>query len=58
MEALPFRFKPGFFYDKSSEDSEAEKIIDYVFLGIFIATTLLFLVISYRTLMVKENRTY
>jgi hypothetical protein len=40
------------------KDVEAEKIIDYSFLGVYIATTFLYLNVGYRTMKVQENRTY
>jgi hypothetical protein len=43
---------------KDPKDIEAEKIIDYSFLGVYIATTFLYLNAGYRTMKVKENRTY
>jgi hypothetical protein len=43
---------------RDPEDVEAEKIIDYSFLGVYIATTFLYLNVGYRTMKVQENRTY
>lgn len=44
--------------NKDPKDMEAEKIIDYSFLGVYIATTFLFANVGCRTLKVQEYRTY
>jgi hypothetical protein len=43
---------------RDPKDMEAEKIIDYSFLGVYIATTFLYLNVGYRTMKVQENRSY
>jgi hypothetical protein len=43
---------------RDPKDMEAEKIIDYSFLGVYIATTFLYLNVGYRTIKVQENRSY
>ena len=43
---------------RDPKDVEAEKIIDYSFLGVYIATIFLYVNVIYRTMKVQENRTY
>jgi hypothetical protein len=43
---------------RDAKDMEAEKIIDYSFLGVYIATTFLYVNVGYRTMKVQENRSY
>ncbi len=43
---------------KDPKDVVAEQIIDYSFLGVYIVTTFLYVNVGYRTMKVKENRTY
>ena len=43
---------------KDPKDVEAEQIIDYSFLGVYIVTTILYVNVGYRTMKVQENRTY
>ena len=43
---------------RDPKDMEAEKIIDYSFLGVYIATTFLYVNVGYRTMKVQENRSY